>query len=120
MDAAAGRSGDAGHDQNGAVVIDVLEFKVGIKSSYFGLEPFVKEHRASSENVLDCLRDRTYEFSLFTREREGNFKTCGLLARRSICRQYLGQEGNLHVITLDPRLEEYIQNATEHTERTTG
>lgn len=36
---------------------------------------------------------------------------------RTICRQHADLEGRLHVITLDPQLEEFIGGAVEHTER---
>ncbi len=36
---------------------------------------------------------------------------------RSICRQYGDDEGRVHVVTLDPRLEEFIENGIEHTDR---
>jgi len=36
---------------------------------------------------------------------------------RTICRQHAEPDGRLHVITLDPRLEEYIAGAVEHGER---
>ncbi|MFN0059545.1 MAG: flagellar biosynthesis protein FlhA [Planctomycetota bacterium] len=37
--------------------------------------------------------------------------------QRTLCSQYADKEQRLHVITLDPRLEDYVQNAVEHTER---
>jgi flagellar biosynthesis protein FlhA len=36
---------------------------------------------------------------------------------RTICRQHAAKDGRLHVITLDPRLEEYIAGAIEHGEQ---
>ncbi len=36
---------------------------------------------------------------------------------RTICRQHTESDGRLHVITLDPQLEEYIGAAVEHGER---
>lgn len=37
---------------------------------------------------------------------------------RSICQQYQNEEEKMHVITLDPRLEERISQGVEHKERT--
>jgi len=36
---------------------------------------------------------------------------------RTLCRQHAGADGSLHVITIDPGLEEYIAGAIEHGER---
>ncbi|MGE3164240.1 MAG: flagellar biosynthesis protein FlhA [Planctomycetota bacterium] len=36
---------------------------------------------------------------------------------RTLCRAHQGADGTLRVVTLDPKIEEFIQNATEHTER---
>ncbi|MFQ5654735.1 MAG: flagellar biosynthesis protein FlhA [Planctomycetota bacterium] len=65
------------------------------------------------EGILECLADwapRTKDpeiLSEYVRHSLG----------RSICRTYADDEGRLHVITLDPKLEEYITNATEHGDR---
>lgn len=37
---------------------------------------------------------------------------------RSVCQQYQNEEGKMHVITLDPKLEERISQGVEHKERT--
>ncbi len=36
---------------------------------------------------------------------------------RTICRKHAAPDGRLHVVTLDPQLEEYIGGAVEHSER---
>ncbi|MCA8959274.1 MAG: flagellar biosynthesis protein FlhA [Planctomycetes bacterium] len=36
---------------------------------------------------------------------------------RAICRQYADDSGRVHVVTLDPRVEEFVENGIEHTER---
>ncbi len=36
---------------------------------------------------------------------------------RAICERYLAGDGKLHAVTLDPNVEEYIDNAIERTER---
>ena len=36
---------------------------------------------------------------------------------RTICRKHAAADGRLHVVTLDPQLEEYIGGAVEHSER---
>ena len=36
---------------------------------------------------------------------------------RTICRQHIGPDGRLHVVSLDPKLEEYVAGAVETSER---
>ena len=36
---------------------------------------------------------------------------------RAICENYIGSDGKLHAVTLDPNIEEYIDNAIERTDR---
>ncbi|MEE8142640.1 MAG: flagellar biosynthesis protein FlhA [Planctomycetota bacterium] len=65
------------------------------------------------EVILECLADWAPKskdpevLTEYVRHRLG----------RSICRQYFDSAGQLHVVVLDPKLEEYIQSATEHTDR---
>ena len=36
---------------------------------------------------------------------------------RSICQTYRQNDGKLHVVTFDPALEDYVNNAVEHSDR---
>ena len=46
---------------------------------------------------------------------EGSYSVHALA--RTLCRQHAEPDGSLHVITLDPQLEEYVAGAIEHGDR---
>ncbi|MEM7168393.1 MAG: flagellar biosynthesis protein FlhA [Planctomycetota bacterium] len=65
------------------------------------------------EAILECLAD----WAPKSRDPEILTEYVRNALGRSICRQYTGEGTALHVVTVDPKLEDYIQNATEHTDR---
>lgn len=65
------------------------------------------------EAILECLAD----WAPRSKDPEVLTEYARHALGRSICRQYLGDDERLHVVTLDPRIEEYVQNAIEHTDR---
>lgn len=65
------------------------------------------------EAILECLAD----WAPKSRDPEILTEYVRNALGRSICRQYTGDGTALHVVTVDPKLEDYVQNATEHTDR---
>ncbi len=98
-----------------AVVKEVLPEVLKIGEVQKVLQNLLRERISirDLEAILECLAD----WAPRTRDVEVLTEYVRHTLARTICGQFAAADGRVHVVTIDPELEDYVQNATEHSDR---